>query len=79
MSEETEPKKEKKPPRKEIPVPFYFDKYIECEFRALRQLIDFLREDIDRKFADLRRSIDERFARVDRRIDELEKRIASFK
>jgi len=71
LSEEIEPKKEKKPPRKEIPVPFYYDKYVECEFRALRQQIDFLREDVNRKFADLWKSIDERFARVDRRIDEL--------
>jgi hypothetical protein len=81
LSEDIEQKEEKKPPRKETPVPFYFDKYVECEFRALRQRINNLidddlknlKESVDRRFADLKKSIDERFVRVDERIDNLKK------
>ena len=70
LSEEIKQKEEEKLQMEEIPVPFYFDKYVACELRALGQRIDNLKESVDRRFAD----IDERFARVDERIDNLKEK-----
>jgi tetrahydromethanopterin S-methyltransferase subunit G len=71
LSDEIEQKEEDKPPREEIPVPLYFDRYIVSELRSLRDGIVGL----DRRFVDFKEGIDERFVQIDERFVQFEKRI----
>lgn len=76
-SDEIEQKEEEQPPKEEIPVPLYFDRYVVSELRSLGNQIVGLKGSmderfvqVDRRFAELRERIDERFVQFDKRIDE---------
>jgi DNA anti-recombination protein RmuC len=75
--DEIERKEEEQPPKEEIPVPLYFDRYVASEIRSLREQIVSLDRrieerfvQVDRRFADLKESMDERFVQFEKRIDE---------
>jgi vacuolar-type H+-ATPase subunit I/STV1 len=78
LSEEIKPKEEEKPPREEIPVPLYFDRYVAGELHSLGNRITQIDSSlsnritqVDRRIADLKESMDERFVQVDRRFADL--------
>jgi hypothetical protein len=71
LSEEIKQKEEEKPPREEIPVPLYFDRYVAGELRSLGNQIT----QVDRRIDELKESMNERFVQVDRRFVELKESV----
>jgi hypothetical protein len=64
-------KEEEQPPKEEIPVPLYFDRYVASELRSLREQIVGLDRRIEERFV----QVDRRFAEVDRRFTDLKESV----
>jgi DNA anti-recombination protein RmuC len=71
LSEEIKPKEEEKPPREEIPVPLYFDRYVAGELHSLGNRITQIDSSLSNRITQVDNSLSNRITQVDRRIADL--------